>query len=252
MDQDYALVVEGVSKTFYLDQFLVDTLKARLFSALRTKEVKILKALEDITFSVPKGEVFGIIGRNGSGKSTLVKVLSGAFVPDAGGKVIRNGSSMLMSLSIGLSHELTAAENIYVTGSALGLSLKKIDSLFNQIIEFAELGEFVNTKIKYFSSGMIQRLSFSIAVNANAEIMFLDEVFAVGDAVFKKKAVEVLEKSWLDGRTVVMVSHSMDNIKKYCHRVIYLQKGKIRFLGSPEEAIQMYMEDNHVEEEATD
>jgi ABC-type polysaccharide/polyol phosphate transport system ATPase subunit len=123
-----------------------------------------------------------------------------------------------------------------------------VNSLFNQIVSFAELEEFVNTKIKHFSTGMIQRLSFSIAVNARADIMFLDEVFAVGDAVFRKRAVEVLEKSWIEGRTVIIVSHSMDNIKKYCQRVLYLKKGTVAFLGDPETAIKMYLEDSKVDE----
>jgi len=244
MTDQPAILVKNVSKTFYLNQFSTDTLKARLFSFIQKEDVKVLNALTDINLEVAKGESLGIIGRNGSGKSTLVKIMSGAFVPDKGGEVIRNGSSMLMNLGIGLSHELTASENIYVTASALGLSLKEIDKIFNNIIAFSELEEFVNTKVKFFSSGMIQRLSFSIAVNARADIMFLDEVFAVGDEVFKKKAVEVLEKSWIDGRTVVIVSHSMANIRNYCKRVLYLKKGKMAFLGDPETAIKRYMEDS--------
>lgn len=239
-----ALILKNVNKTFYIDQFSTDTLKSRLFNFMSKGEVKVLPALRNINFEIEKGENFGIIGRNGSGKSTLIKVMSGAFVPDKGGEVIRNGTCMLLNLGVGLSHELTASENIYVTGSALGLSLKKIDEIFNEVIAFAELEEFVNTKVKYFSSGMIQRLSFSIAVNAHADIMFLDEVFAVGDAVFKRKAVKVLEKSWIDGRTVIIVSHSMDNITNYCKRVAYLKKGEIVFIGDAKTGVEMYMADN--------
>ncbi|MEP2773875.1 MAG: ATP-binding cassette domain-containing protein [Fulvivirga sp.] len=203
-----------------------------------------LKVLKNISLKIDKGEKLGVIGRNGSGKSTLIKIMSGAYLPDKGGKVVRNGSSMLMSLKVGMNHELTARENIYVNGSALGLRVKEIDNRFDEIIQFAELEEFVNTKTRFFSNGMAARLAFSVAVNAGADIMFLDEVFAVGDKKFKRKAIEVLEKSWLDGRTVVMVSHNMGNLKKYCDRVLYLKNGKIEFLGDPKRAIKMYNEDN--------
>lgn len=249
MSHEPSLILKNVSKTFYLDQG-ADTLKGRLFNVLRKKEKKILRAVDSINLEMVKGETLGIIGRNGSGKSTLVRIMSGSFVPDKGGVVIRNGSYMLMNLGIGMSHELTARENIYVVGSTLGLRLKQISAIFDQIISFAELDGFVDTKIKYFSTGMIQRLSFSIAVNARADIMFLDEVFAVGDEVFRSKATKVLEKSWLEGRTVVIVSHSMAHIKKYCQRVLYLKKGKMVFLGDPDTAINMYHEDNVSDEKA--
>jgi ABC-type polysaccharide/polyol phosphate transport system ATPase subunit len=149
-----------------------------------------------------------------------------------------------MNLGVGMSHELTAVENIYINGSALGLKKKKIETLVDKILEFAGIEDFANTKIKYFSTGMIQRLSFSIAVNAGAEIIFLDEVFAVGDEKFKQKAVKVFEKAWLEARTVVMVSHSLGNIAKYCDRAVYLKKGKMVFLGDAREAVELYQKDN--------
>lgn len=190
------------------------------------------------------GEILGVIGRNGSGKSTLVKIMSGAFIPDKGGIVKRNGTSILLNLSVGISHELTARQNIYVCGSTLGLRIKQIDAIFDKILSFAELEGFADTKIKYFSSGMVQRLSFSIAVNVRAEIMFLDEVFAVGDELFRQKAIAELEKSWMNGRTVILVSHSMETIQQYCHRVLYMKKGKVAYLGDPQTAIALYHEDN--------
>ncbi len=191
---------------------------------------------------IRKGECFGIIGRNGSGKSTLVKILAGVYPVDTGYVKI-NGSTMLMNLGVGMSHELTARENIYVSGSVLGLKIKQIDLLFDKIIEFAELEEFVDTKIKYFSTGMLARLAFSIAVNAGADIMFLDEIFAVGDFKFQEKAVKIFEKSWIEGKTVVLISHSMDNIQKYCQRVAYLKHGELIHIGTPEETIPMYLND---------
>ncbi len=170
--------------------------------------------------------------------------MSGAFVPDKGGEIYKNGTSMLLNLGVGMSHELTARQNVYVSGSALGLKIKEIDKLFDQIIAFAELEEFVDSKVKYFSSGMIQRLSFAIATNAGADIMFLDEIFAVGDAKFKKKAVKVMENSWIEGRTIVMVSHSLTNIAKYCKRAVYLKKGEIAYLGDAKTAIEKNNIDN--------
>ncbi len=244
MIHEPSLILKNVTKTFHLNQRAADTLKGKIFNSFMRSEKKILKAVDNVSLEIAKGETLGIIGRNGSGKSTLIKIMSGSFVPDKGGVVIRNGSYMLLNLGIGLSHELTARENIYVVGSTLGLRLRKVEEIFDQIIDFAELKGFVDTKIKYFSTGMIQRLSFSIAVNARADIMFLDEVFAVGDEVFRSKATKVLEKNWLEGRTVVIVSHSMSHIQKYCQRVLYLKKGKMVYLGDPQTAIKLYHEDN--------
>ncbi|QSE98400.1 ABC transporter ATP-binding protein [Fulvivirga lutea] len=240
-----AISLKNVSKTFILSEKKNGSIKGIIAQILGNgKNKKKLKAVNDISFSIQQGENFGIIGRNGSGKSTLVKIMSGAFIPDKGGEVLRNGTSMLLNLGVGMSHELTARQNIYVSGSALGLKIKEIDQVFDQIIQFAELEEFVDSKIKYFSSGMIQRLSFSIAVNAGADIMFLDEVFAVGDAKFRAKAIKVMEESWINGRTIIMVSHSLSNIKKYCKRALYLKNGKIAFLGDAKEAIELYNQDN--------
>lgn len=245
------LVLKNVSKTFYLNEFRTQTLKERIFHAFKKNTAKAFRAVDGISLEVQKGETIGVIGRNGSGKSTLVKIMSGAFVPDEGGSVSRVGTSMLLNLSIGISHELTARQNVYVSGSTLGLRIRQIDAIFDDIIRFAELEGFADTKIKYFSSGMVQRLSFSIAVNVRADIMFLDEVFAVGDEMFRRKAIAELERSWINGRTVILVSHSMENIRTYCNRVLYMRKGKMAYLGEPETAIQMYYNDNGaVEKEA--
>ncbi len=239
-----AIKVSNVNKTFQLSDIKTDTLKGKLFNLFVRGNSRKLKALQNINFNILEGENFGIIGRNGSGKSTLVKIMSGAYIPDEGGEIFRNGSSMLLNLGVGMSHELTARQNIYVSGSALGLKIKDIDNIMGHIIEFAELQDFVDSKIKYFSSGMIQRLSFSIAVHAKADIIFLDEVFAVGDAKFRAKAIDILEKSMIEKRTIIMVSHSLANIEKYCKRALYLKNGEMAFLGDSKTAIAMYNKDN--------
>ncbi|HEY6899753.1 MAG TPA: ABC transporter ATP-binding protein, partial [Puia sp.] len=138
----------------------------------------------------------------------------------------------------------TARENIYVSASVLGMKIKEIDKIFDKIVDFAELREFIDTKIKYFSSGMTARLGFSIAVNAGADIMFLDEIFAVGDVKFQEKAIKVFESSWIEGKTVILVSHSMEVIGRYCSRAAFMKHGQMVYFGDTKEAIELYMKDN--------
>lgn len=244
MEKKIALKAKNISKTFKISEDSHNTVKHRLFNLFNPPRIKRVEALKMMTLEIEKGECVGFIGRNGCGKSTLVKVLAGVYPTDSGYLKI-DGSTMLMNLGVGMSHELTARENIYVSGSVLGLKIKEIDKIFDSIIDFAELQEFVDTKIKYFSSGMAARLSFSIAVNAGADIMFLDEIFAVGDMKFQEKAVRVFESSWIDGKTVVLISHSMDVIRQYCRRVGFMKNGELIYFGDPAKAIEMYMADNH-------
>jgi len=195
-------------------------------------------------FEIYKGECIGLLGRNGCGKSTLIRLLAGVFPTDTG-KINIFGSTLLMNLGVGMSHQLTARENIYVSASVLGLKIKEIDEIFDKIVEFAELKEFVDTKIKYFSSGMVARLGFSIAVNAGADIMFLDEIFAVGDMKFQEKAIKIFESSWIEGKTVILVSHSMGVVQKYCNRTAFMKNGSLAYFGDTEKAVQLYIDDNH-------
>lgn len=240
MEKEISIQLNKVSKSFKTHKRSSQTLKHRLFNFYKKKEIKNILAIKEMNLEIYKGECIGIIGRNGSGKSTLTKIMSGALLPDKGGEVIKNGTSLLLNLGVGFSHELTARENIYVNGSTLGLRIKEIDKIFNDVIAFAELEEFIDTKIKYFSSGMIQRLSFSIAIYADADILFLDEVFAVGDKKFKEKASAVLEESWIKGRTVIMVSHSFGAIEKYCNKTILMHHGEMLFFGDTKSAIEKY------------
>lgn len=202
---------------------------------------KEIKALNDINLKVRKGEIFGIIGRNGSGKSTLINLIMGTIPPDRTGKISTKGKLMRLSLGLGVDPNLSARDNIYVNGSIIGLSFKKIGSIFDDIIEFAGLEEFINTPVKFYSKGMKQRLMFSIAMHANADIFLLDEFFGgTGDEDFKKKSDIAFRQSILEGRTIVIVSHSMQIISKYCDRTVWLDKGKIVEMGKTEKVVSAY------------
>lgn len=243
MKNTVAIDAMNISKTFHISEDSHNTVKHRLFNLFNPPRNKIVEAVKMLKFKVNVGECVGLIGRNGSGKSTLIRLLAGVFPTDTG-YVNINGTTLLMNLGVGMSHELTARENIYVSASVLGMKIKDVDAIFDQIVNFAELEGFIDTKIKFFSSGMVARLGFSIAVNAGASIMFLDEIFAVGDIKFQEKAIKVFESSWIEGKTVILVSHNMDVIKKYCGRAGYMKNGELIFMGETEKAVEMYLQDN--------
>ena len=244
MENGIAITAKNISKTFHISEDSHNTVKHRLFNLFNPPKRKNVPALKMTSLEIKKGECIGLIGRNGCGKTTLTKVLAGVYPTDTGFIKI-NGSTMLMNLGVGMSHELTARENIYVSGSVLGLKIKEVDKIFDQIIEFAEIRDFLDTKVKFFSSGMMARLAFSIAVNAGADIMFLDEIFSVGDMKFQEKAIKVFESSWIEGKTVILVSHGMQIIKTYCNRTAFMKNGQIEFLGDTEKAIELYTADNN-------
>jgi ABC-type polysaccharide/polyol phosphate transport system ATPase subunit len=244
MTKALAIQAKGISKTFHISEDSHNTVKHRLFNLFNPPRTKKVEAIKPMDFEIYKGECIGILGRNGCGKSTLIRLLAGVFPCDTGDINIF-GTTLLMNLGVGMSHQLTARENIYVSASVLGLKIKEIDAIFDQIVDFAELREFIDTKIKYFSSGMVARLGFSIAVNAGADIMFLDEIFAVGDMKFQEKAIKVFESSWIEGKTVILVSHGMDVVQKYCNRTAFMKNGSLVYFGDTDKAIQMYIDDNH-------
>jgi ABC-2 type transport system ATP-binding protein len=243
MKNEIAILARDISKTFHISEDSHNTVKHRLFNLFNPPRRKDVEALKITSLEIKKGECVGLIGRNGCGKTTLTKVLAGVYPTDTG-LIKINGSTMLMNLGVGMSHELTARENIYVSGSVLGLKIKEVDKLFDQIVDFAEIQGFLDTKVKFFSSGMMARLAFSIAVNAGADIMFLDEIFSVGDMKFQDKAIKVFESSWIRGKTVVLVSHGMDIIRKYCNRAAFMKNGEIEFFGETEKAVELYTSDN--------
>lgn len=243
METTLAIAAKNISKTFHITEDSHNTVKHRLFNLFNPPKAKRVEAVKMMNFEISKGECVGLIGRNGCGKSTLVRLLAGVYPTDTG-YINITGSTLLMNLGVGMSHELTARENIYISASVLGMKIKDIDKIFQDIVDFAELEGFIDTKVKYFSSGMMARLAFSIAVNAGADIMFLDEIFAVGDMKFQEKAIKVFESSWIKGKTVILISHSMDVIQKYCKRSAFMKHGQLVFFGDTTEAIELYMKDN--------
>jgi ABC-type polysaccharide/polyol phosphate transport system ATPase subunit len=241
MDNEIAIKLENINKTFTLHD-RGNTIRERFLSIFTGKSSRKLKALQNINLEIKKGEFFGIIGLNGSGKSTLIQIMNRAIPPDKGGKVTVNGKSMRLALGMGFNDELTARQNIMINSSVLGMSIKEIRAKMDEMIAFADLQEFADTPVKYYSSGMKSKLMFSIAVNAEADIFLMDEFFGgVGDQNFKKKADEVFHEQLLKGRTIVHVSHQLETIKKYCDRVILLEKGRIVKIGTTDEVLKEFL-----------
>ena len=242
-NNNIAIKLENVNKTFHIRENEHQTIRERAFSFFKKNTKREIKALQNINIEIKKGEFFGIIGRNRSGKSTLIHLMTGAYKPDKGGKVFINGKYIRLSLGMGFNQELTARQNIYINCSVLGIPIKIIDKQLKTIIQFSELQDYIDTKIKFFSKGMIARLSFAIAIHAQADIFLMDEYFGgVGDEGFRRKADRVFKKTFLTGRTIVHVSHSLETVSKYCDRVLLLNKGEILALGTPEEVIPIYKE----------
>jgi ABC-2 type transport system ATP-binding protein len=240
-ENNIAIKLNNISKTFHIKDKQNNTIRDKALSFFAPNKSREIKALKNINLEINKGEMFGIIGRNGSGKSTLISILAGGIRPDSGGKVELNGKTIRLSLGLGFDKELTARENIYVNGSIMGLSFKKIGSKFKEIIEFSELHDFVDTRLKYFSSGMRSRLSFAIALHTDAEILLMDEFFGgVGDENFKKKSDEIFKRTFLDGRTIIHVSHSLSTISKYCQRAMLIENGELIKIGDPNDVITTY------------
>jgi len=197
-------------------------------------------ALRHVSFTVSKGDTIGVIGRNGSGKSTLLRVIGGIYPPDEGEVSVQGSVSTQFSLGAGFETELSGIENIYLNGILMGLSKKYIDSVLDDIIGFADIGEFINMPVKTYSTGMETRLGFAIAIHVHRDIVLIDEILVVGDAEFRKKCDERLDKI-MGERTILLVSHDMNAIRRFANKVIWLDKGQIVAQGEPEEVIQRYL-----------
>jgi lipopolysaccharide transport system ATP-binding protein len=239
-DRAWAIQVEELSKRFRIPLDRSSTLKHRLTHWRSASRYRILEALLDINFVVREGEFIGIIGHNGSGKSTLLKILARIYRPDAGRVAIEGKVSPFLELGVGFNPELTARENIFLSGAILGLGREELHRRFDEIIGFAELEQFVDHRLKNFSSGMEVRLAFSLAIQAHAEILLMDEVLAVGDASFQEKCFDIFNRYKREGRTVVLVTHELTAVTKYCDRALLLDHGRLVADGSAPDVTAQY------------
>jgi ABC-type polysaccharide/polyol phosphate transport system ATPase subunit len=239
-----AVSVRGVAKAFRLPHQRYTTLKERALHPLARRTHDEFAALRDVSFEVRKGEFFGIAGRNGSGKSTLLKCLAGIYRVDRGDVRLAGRVSPFIELGVGFNPDLTARDNVMINAIMLGLSRKEARAQFDEIIEFAELQEFVDLKLKNYSTGMGVRLGFSVAIRVDAEIILVDEVLAVGDAAFQQKCFDEFERMKSAGRTMLFVTHDMGSIERFCDRGLVLERGGIVDLGPPEQIARTYAELN--------
>ncbi len=237
-----ALAAEGVHKRFKIPEERTHTLKERALHPLRRSRHEELYALKDVSFAVEPGEFFGIVGRNGSGKSTLLKCLAGIYRADEGRIWCNGRMSTFIELGVGFNPDLAAYENVALNGIMLGLSPREARSRYERVIEFAELEEFQDLKLKNYSSGMHVRLAFSVAIQVDAEILLIDEVLAVGDAAFQQKCFDVFNRMREEGRTIIFVTHDMSAVTRFCHRAMLLERGVMVSIGDPTDVADRYLE----------
>ncbi|MDP4126295.1 MAG: ABC transporter ATP-binding protein [Bacillota bacterium] len=240
MEKDNAIRVIDLHKSFRVPHDKSTSLKAAALNLFKKKKYTEMLAADGINFSVKRGEFLGIIGRNGSGKSTMLKMLAGIYLPDNGKIEINGKLSPFLEVGVGFNPELSGRDNVYLSGIILGLSRKEIDNKFEEIVDFAEMKEFIDQKVKNYSSGMQVRLAFSVAIQAHSDILLIDEVLAVGDANFQAKCNRVFHQLKKEGRTIVFVTHLMSAVTEYCDRVILLKDGKIFKEGLPKDVIGEY------------
>ena len=239
-----AVVAEGVAKTFRLPREQVSTLKERVLHPTRRRRFDVLRALQDVSFEVACGEVFGIVGRNGSGKSTLMKCLAGIYRADAGEMWLRGRMAPFIELGVGFNPDLTAHDNVLINAVMLGLSTDQARERYGSVMDFAELHEFAELKLKNYSSGMQVRLAFSVMVHVDADLLLIDEVLAVGDAAFQQKCYDVLQRARDDGRTILLVTHDMEQVQRFCDRAMLLDRGRLVAIDDSRSVARQYTQLN--------
>lgn len=240
-----AIVVKNLKKSFSIPLEASSGIKQKLINALKgRKGYREFTPLDSISFTVKKGEFYGIVGKNGSGKSTLLKTLAGIYSPQAGSVATKGTLVPFIELGVGFNPELSGRENVYLNGALLGFSHAEVDAMYEEIVEFAELEDFMEERLKNYSSGMQVRLAFSIAIKAHGDILLLDEVLAVGDAAFQQKCYDYFETLRQEKQTVVLVTHDMNAVKRFCSKAMIISEGKIEKIGTPEEIAEIYTEKN--------
>ena len=243
MEKNIAIKVTHVSKDFKLYYDRANTLKEKLlfFSKKNKSKDTVLHVLQDINLSIEKGESVALIGTNGSGKSTLLKLMTKIIYPNKG-KITTNGKlTSLLELGAGFHDDFTGRENIYFNASIFGLTKKEIDEKVDEIIEFSELQEFIDNPVRTYSSGMYMRLAFSVAINVQADILLIDEILAVGDQHFQEKCFNKLKELKESGKTIVIVTHSMNQVKQFCDRAMWLYKGNVKMDGNVDQVLEEYL-----------
>jgi ABC-2 type transport system ATP-binding protein len=240
------VVIEAldVEKTFRIPAHRVDTFKERALHPLRRETYRELRALRGISFNVHRGEFFGVVGRNGSGKSTLLKIMSSIYRADGGRIRMAGRLAPFIELGVGFNPELTSRENVVLNGVMMGLGRREARRRLDAVLDFAELRDFTDLKLKNYSSGMMVRLAFAVMVEADADVMLVDEVLAVGDASFAQKCMDVFRAKRRAGRTLVLVTHDMATVQGFCDRAMLIHDGELRYLGDPEETAMRYYRAN--------
>jgi ABC-type polysaccharide/polyol phosphate transport system ATPase subunit len=239
-----AIVVDRLSKHFRLPHQRYSTLKERALHPFRSRTYETLRAVDDVTVEIGEGEFFGIVGRNGSGKSTLLKCLAGIYETTDGEATTRGRVSPFIELGVGFNPDLTARDNVIINAIMLGLTRREANERFDEVIAFAELEQFLDLKLKNYSSGMAVRLAFSVAVQVDADIILVDEVLAVGDASFQRKCFDKFDGLKAAGKTIVFVTHDMSAVERFCDRAMLLERGRIAELGDPQTVARAYNEIN--------
>ena len=235
-----AIEVAGVSKTFRIPHEQRTFFKEYFLHPFRRPSYERNDALSDVAFSVEAGEFFGVIGPNGSGKSTLLRILAGIYVPDSGLVRVSGLLSPFIELGVGFNVELSARDNIRMNGTLAGLTKRELDERFDDILAFSELERFVDQKLKNYSSGMLVRLAYSIAIQIPFDVLLLDEVLAVGDEAFQEKCFATFDRFKEEGKTIVFVTHSLELVSRFCDRALLLQSGVAQTVGCPNDVVELY------------
>jgi ABC-type polysaccharide/polyol phosphate transport system ATPase subunit len=236
-----AIEARGLEKSFRIPTHRIDSFKERIVRPFAGRDYRELRALDGVSFEIRQGEFFGIVGRNGSGKSTLLKLLASIYRADAGTIRMAGRLAPFIELGVGFNVELTARENVVLNGVMMGLTPQQTRDRLDAVIEFAELEDFVDLKLKNYSSGMLVRLAFSLMLEVDADILLIDEVLAVGDAAFQQKCADAFHEMKAAGKTIVLVTHEMEAVEEYCDRAMLIDSGKVRHIGDPADVGRRYV-----------